>query len=55
MHLDRERFTIRACCVGEKFELGRHEQGIEVKAVTYSAMRITVETDRVDVLTIVDI
>ena len=55
VELDRERFSIRALCVGERFELGRHPQGTEVKAITYSAMRITEEEGRVDVLVIVDI
>jgi hypothetical protein len=26
--------------VGERFEMGRHPQGTEVKAITYSAMQI---------------
>ena len=56
---DVERFAIRSRGVGERFELGRHPQGTEIKAVTYSAMRITSdESDvgpRTDVLVIVDI
>ena len=33
-------WRIRARGVGEKFELGRHPQGTEVKAITYSNMQI---------------
>lgn len=33
-------WRIRARGVGERFEMGRHSQGTEVKAITYSAMQI---------------
>lgn len=33
-------WRIRARGVGERFEMGRHPQGTEVKAITYSAMQI---------------
>ena len=52
---DRERWRIVSTGCGEAFELGRHPQGIEVKAITYSAMRVTEDDGRVDVLVIVDI
>ena len=55
LSLDREHWRITSVGVGETFELGRHPQGTEVKAITYSAMRITEEAGRVDVLVIVDI
>ena len=55
LELDRDAFRIRSRGVGERFQLGRHEQGTEVKAITYSAMRITETAERTDVLTIVDI
>ena len=54
-HFDRQRWTLRSVGVGETFELGRHPQGTEIKAITYSAMRITEEEGRADVLVIVDI
>ena len=41
--------------VGETFTLGKHPQGTEVKAITYSAMRVTEAEGRTDVLVIVDI
>ena len=53
--LDREKFTISSRGVGETFRLGKHPQGTEIKAVTYSAMRITETPERTDVLVIVDI
>ena len=34
------RWHIRAVCYGEIFEFGRHSQGTEVKAMTYSNMQI---------------
>ena len=55
LELDTAAFRARSVGGGEKFVLGRHEQGTEVKAVTYSAMRITQADGRVDVLVIVDI
>eukprot|EP00959_Pyramimonas_sp_CCMP1952_P472038 9499403-Pyramimonas_sp.AAC.2 len=40
---------------GETFDRATHEQGTEVKAITYSAMQINEKEDRTDVLVIVDI
>ena len=48
---------------GETFDLDKHEQGTEVKAITYSAMQIKVTAadpkagveQRVDIWTIIDI
>lgn len=54
-HLDRTLWTVASEGVGEPFELGRHPQGIEVKAITYSALRVTETAERTDVLVIVDI
>ena len=33
-------YSIRVAAYGERFELGRHAQGTEVKAITYSNMQI---------------
>lgn len=38
--LDLEKFTIRATGYGERFQMGKHPQGTEVKAITYSNMQI---------------
>jgi SHS2 domain-containing protein len=40
LSLDMGGMRIRAECGGEEFELGRHEQGIAVKAVTFHLMLI---------------
>lgn len=39
-HGSEQVWTIRARGVGERFEMGRHPQGTEIKAITYSAMQI---------------
>ncbi|KAF5284606.1 hypothetical protein FQA39_LY16964 [Lamprigera yunnana] len=41
--MEGEDFTIRCKCYGEEFTLGKHPQGTEVKAITYSAMQIVNE------------
>jgi len=38
--LTRSRSSAARCRYGERFELGRHPQGTEVKAITYSNMQI---------------
>lgn len=37
---DETDFRIRCKCYGEEFVIGKHPQGAEVKAITYSAMQI---------------
>lgn len=54
---DRE-WTLTATLEGETFDLRRHPQGTEVKAITYSNMQIHRKDDdggRVDVFVIIDI
>ena len=53
--LDKQAWRIASVGIGEKFELGRHPQGIEIKAITYSALRVTQSRDRTDILVIVDV
>lgn len=50
-----EEFKIRAECYGEAFSMDKHIQGTEIKAITYSAMKIHNEDDRHEVYFIVDI
>jgi SHS2 domain-containing protein len=38
--IDQVQNRLNAVCRGEHFELGRHEQGIAIKAVTFHNMRI---------------
>ncbi|KAL0127942.1 hypothetical protein PUN28_003300 [Cardiocondyla obscurior] len=54
---DREKFQIRATAYGEEFVIGKHTQGAEVKAITYSAMQINEppQVDHPEVFVIVDI
>ena len=40
---------------GERMDLSRHPQGTEVKAITYSNLRVSVERGRCDLYVIVDI
>jgi len=54
-HIDRKSFTIRATGKGEMFDLKKHPQGTEVKAITYSAMQIYEKEERTDIFVIVDI
>lgn len=37
---ESKNFSIECLCYGEEFDLKVHEQGTEVKAITYSAMQI---------------
>ncbi|XP_029169704.1 protein archease-like [Nylanderia fulva] len=48
---------IKATAYGEEFTIGKHTQGAEVKAITYSAMQIydRPQVDRPEVFVIVDI
>ena len=54
---DRENFCIECLCYGEEFTLGKHPQGTEVKAITYSAMQLyeNKEPNRSEVFVIIDI
>lgn len=52
-----EEFRIVCKCYGEEFQLGKHPQGSEVKAITYSAMQIIDEPkdNKYEVFVIIDI
>lgn len=54
---DINNFSIECLCYGEPFELGKHPQGTEVKAITYSAMQIVQEPDKnnYEIFVIIDI
>ncbi|KAF5281902.1 hypothetical protein FQR65_LT14486 [Abscondita terminalis] len=55
--IDGDDLMIRCKCYGEEFTLGKHPQGTEVKAITYSAMQIVNEPERnrFEVFVIIDI
>lgn len=52
---DESTYKIRVECYGETFALSKHCQGTEIKAITYSAMRIRDEPECHEVYFIVDI
>ncbi|XP_063312042.1 protein archease [Pelobates fuscus] len=54
LHIDRMSFKIRSIGWGEEFNLSKHPQGTEVKAITYSAMQIH-EDQKPEVYVIIDI
>lgn len=53
--IDRDTFSIVSHGKGEKIDLRKHTQGTEVKAITYSNMKISETEDRCDIWVIVDI
>ncbi|XP_057338867.1 protein archease-like [Microplitis mediator] len=57
LEFDTVNFKIKARAYGEEFIIGKHPQGADVKAITYSAMQILdrPEADRPEVFVIVDI
>jgi len=62
VEFDETKFHIRAILYGEPFDIYKHQQGTEVKAITYSAMKILQHEDeemddrrRCEVFCIVDI
>ena len=55
-----EEFDVQNCFIkavgyGEEFSLGKHPQGTEVKAITYSNMQIHPEKPTNDIYVIIDI
>ncbi|XP_063234953.1 protein archease-like isoform X4 [Bacillus rossius redtenbacheri] len=52
---DGENLRIKARCYGEEFRLGKHPQGTEVKAITYSNMQVHDNENQHEVFVIIDI
>ncbi|KAJ8942865.1 hypothetical protein NQ314_009929 [Rhamnusium bicolor] len=52
-----EEMRIKCKCYGEEFRIGKHPQGTEVKAITYSAMQIVniPEKNTFELFVIIDI
>eukprot|EP00050_Salpingoeca_kvevrii_P001746 m.178194 g.178194 ORF g.178194 m.178194 type:complete len:142 (-) comp10446_c0_seq11:2289-2714(-) len=55
VNLDLENWKIDVQGTGEPFDLAKHEQGTEVKAITYSNMQIHKDRPTHDIYVIVDI
>ena len=52
---DAATYAITCNGEGEILDLTRHPRGVEVKAITYSAMRVETKDGRCDIYTVVDI
>ncbi|KAK7092179.1 protein archease-like [Littorina saxatilis] len=55
LEFDQENFRIKAEGYGEEFDISKHPQGTEVKAITYSNMQVHEEEKKHDVFVIIDI
>ncbi|GFY75192.1 protein archease [Trichonephila inaurata madagascariensis] len=55
LSFDRENFKIKARGYGEIFDLDKHPQGTEVKAITYSNMQVHENEDKSELFVIIDI
>lgn len=55
--MNEGEYSLKCKCYGEEFLLGKHPQGTEVKAITYSAMQIIndLELQKAEVFVIIDI
>ncbi|MHA1149285.1 MAG: archease [Promethearchaeota archaeon] len=49
------QYELHAVLKGEKFDVAKHEIGIEVKAITYSFMQIKEMKEKVEIIMIFDI
>jgi len=54
-NFDRKNFKLDFNGSGEIFRIGKHPQGTEVKAITYSAMKIIENPGKCEIFVIVDI
>eukprot|EP01111_Echinosteliopsis_oligospora_P002772 TRINITY_DN1428_c0_g1_i3.p1 TRINITY_DN1428_c0_g1~~TRINITY_DN1428_c0_g1_i3.p1 ORF type:complete len:128 (+),score=23.76 TRINITY_DN1428_c0_g1_i3:165-548(+) len=52
---DREAFKIKCVGKGERLDKKKHQTGTEIKAITYSCMKIVEEQNKSDIWVIVDI
>lgn len=55
VEFDRSNWRIRAELYGEEFDLEKHPQGTEVKAITYSNMQVHEDGEKKEVFVIIDI
>uniref|UniRef100_H3B8U7 Protein archease n=1 Tax=Latimeria chalumnae TaxID=7897 RepID=H3B8U7_LATCH len=54
LYIDRLHLKIRSIGWGEEFDISKHPQGTEVKAITYSAMQVH-ELEKAEIFVIIDI
>ena len=54
LEMDKETFKIKACAYGKEFKIGKHPQGSEVKAITYSNMQVYDKPGNHEVYVIID-
>lgn len=52
---EQEKYYLKAIVKGEKFDIHKHESGSEVKAITYSFMKIEEKKNRVKINIVFDI
>lgn len=52
---DKDEFTLKAVCWGEKIDLKKHEIHAEVKAITYHKMEVKEENGKWKVQVVVDL
>ena len=55
LEFDQEAWKIKVRGKGEAFDLAKHPQGTEIKAITYSNMQIHKDRPKNDIYVIVDI
>eukprot|EP00668_Euglena_longa_P011437 GGOE01013841.1.p1 GENE.GGOE01013841.1~~GGOE01013841.1.p1 ORF type:complete len:249 (-),score=75.06 GGOE01013841.1:248-994(-) len=55
VEFDQSSFHIRARAWGERFTIGKHPQGTEIKAITFSNMQIWEDDEATQIYVIVDI
>ncbi|XP_035210341.1 protein archease-like isoform X1 [Stegodyphus dumicola] len=55
LHFDKQNLKIKARGYGEIFDLDKHPQGSEVKAITYSNMQVHENEDKCELFVIVDV
>jgi SHS2 domain-containing protein len=55
IEFDAERGYIKAIGYGEQFDINKHPQGTEVKAITYSNMQVHKDKPTNDIYVIIDI
>jgi SHS2 domain-containing protein len=56
LEFDRENWKVTARAYGEEFDIAKHPQGAEIKAITYSNMQVHEEPNgKTELFVIVDI